>query len=63
MDGRTVSSQGRCWDAACGNGQASVGLARCFDHVTATDLSPEQIDAAEPHPGVTYSVGRQSAPT
>ena len=50
-------AQGHCWDAACGNGQASIGLADCFDHVTATDLSPEQIDAAQPHPGVTYSVG------
>ena len=50
-------AHGHCWDAACGNGQASVGLARCFGHVTATDLSPEQIDAAQAHPGVTYSVG------
>ena len=50
-------AQGHCWDAACGNGQASVGLASWFDQVTATDLSPEQIDAARPHPGVTYSVG------
>ena len=50
-------ARSHCWDAACGNGQASVGLARWFDHVTATDLSPEQIEAAQPHPGVTYSVG------
>ena len=50
-------AQDHCLDAACGNGQASVGLARWFDHVTATDLSPEQIGAAQPHPGVTYVVG------
>ena len=52
-------AQGHRWDAACGNGQASVGW--LFRPCDATDLSPEQIDAAEPHPGVTYSVGQQSA--
>ena len=32
------------WDCACGNGQASVGLAAHFDHVCATDASAKQID-------------------
>ncbi len=44
------------WDCACGNGQASVGLAAYFDHVSATDASTQQIDRAVPHPKITYSV-------
>ena len=47
----------RCWDAACGSGQASIGLARWFSHVDATDLSPEQIAAAEQHPHIHYQQG------
>ena len=47
----------RCWDAACGSGQASIGLAGFFDHVEATDLSPKQIAAAEHHPRVHYRHG------
>ena len=47
----------RCWDAACGSGQASIGLAGFFDHVEATDLSPKQIAAAEHHPRVHYRQG------
>ena len=47
----------RCWDAACGSGQASIGLARWFDHVDATDLSPGQIEAAEQHPRIHYRQG------
>ena len=47
----------RCWDAACGSGQASIGLARWFEHVDATDLSPEQIAAAEQHPRIHYRQG------
>jgi SAM-dependent methyltransferase len=44
------------WDCACGNGQASIGLAAKFDLVYATDASAQQIDGAEPHPRVRYSV-------
>jgi ubiquinone/menaquinone biosynthesis C-methylase UbiE len=44
------------WDCACGSGQASVALAGHFGHVFATDVSAEQIGAAKPHPGVSYSV-------
>jgi hypothetical protein len=34
------------WDCATGTGQAALGLANHFRHVTATDASPEQIAAA-----------------
>jgi len=43
-------------DCGCGTGQLSVLLAERFDKVVATDASPQQIAAAEPHPGVEYRV-------
>ena len=46
-----------CWDAACGSGQASIGLSRWFKRVEATDLSSEQIAAAEQHPRIHYRQG------
>ncbi len=46
------------WDAGTGNGQAAVGLARCFESVIATDASAEQIRHAEAHDRVTYSVSK-----
>lgn len=49
------------WDAATGTGQAAVALAECFRRVDATDLSPQQIAAAEPHPRVFYAVGPAEA--
>ena len=45
-----------CWDAGCGNGQASVALAEYFDAVYASDPSAEQIAAASAHPRVHYAV-------
>ena len=42
------------WDAGTGTGQAAVGLARVFAHVTATDPSKSQIEQATPRPNVTY---------
>ncbi len=45
-----------CWDAACGSGQASIGLAEEFSTVFATDLSPKQIAAAPPHPKIQFQV-------
>lgn len=42
------------WDCGTGNGQAAVALAEHFDRVIATDASPQQIAAAEPHPKVNY---------
>jgi SAM-dependent methyltransferase len=44
------------WDCGCGSGQASVALAGHFKAVFATDVAPEQIAAAKPHPRVRYSV-------
>ncbi|USD65930.1 class I SAM-dependent methyltransferase [Vibrio sp. SCSIO 43136] len=46
----------QAWDCACGNGQAADSLVRFFDHVQATDVSPEQIANAKPNPRVHYSV-------
>ncbi|HGY5541484.1 MAG TPA: class I SAM-dependent methyltransferase, partial [Prochlorococcus sp.] len=51
-----ASSHQRCWDVACGNGQASLGLARHFHRVDATDLSPAQVAAATAHPCIHYQV-------
>lgn len=42
------------WDAGCGNGQASVALARHFDRVIATDPSATQLCNAVAHPRVEY---------
>jgi len=42
------------WDAGTGTGQAAVGLARVFEHVTATDPSASQIERAESRSNVTY---------
>jgi hypothetical protein len=44
------------WDCACGNGQATLDLAKRFDRVVATDASREQIASATPHPQVEYCV-------
>ena len=51
-----ASSHQRCWDVACGSGQASLGLARHFHRVDATDISPSQIAAAPPHPSIHYQI-------
>ncbi len=51
----------RCWDAGCGNGQASLALAEAFAAVHASDPSAEQIANAPPHPRVTYAVERAEA--
>ena len=48
--------QETAWDCACGNGQASTGLANCFDRVFATDASEQQVQQAAPHPKIAYSV-------
>lgn len=42
------------WDVGTGSGQAARALTEHFDHVHATDLSPEQIEAAMHHPQITY---------
>jgi ubiquinone/menaquinone biosynthesis C-methylase UbiE len=43
-------------DCATGNGQAAILLANFFERVYATDLSEKQIEAAQQHPHVIYSV-------
>ncbi len=49
------------WDCACGNGQASLGLAEKFDLVLATDASSTQVSEAAPHPKVRYTVAPAEA--
>lgn len=50
----TAPARGGVWDAGCGNGQASIALAHCFDHVIATDPSAQQIGNAVADPRVEY---------
>jgi SAM-dependent methyltransferase len=54
---REAPAQDEAWDAGTGNGQAAVGLARHFRHVTGTDASASQIESAMSHVNVTYRVG------
>jgi ubiquinone/menaquinone biosynthesis C-methylase UbiE len=54
--GTIVKRSSPVWDCACGNGQATLDLARRFDRVVATDASREQIDSAAPHGKVEYHV-------
>jgi ubiquinone/menaquinone biosynthesis C-methylase UbiE len=53
---RISSADARVWDCACGSGQATLDLAERFEHVIATDASPQQIAQAKPHPRVEYRV-------
>ena len=53
----------RCWDAGCGNGQASVALAAHFGAVIATDPSAAQIEAASPHARVAYRAEPAESPS
>ena len=48
----------QAWDCATGNGQAAEGLAVHFEHVVATDASPQQIASATVHPRIMYAVAR-----
>ncbi len=50
------------WDAGCGSGQASIGLAGRFAHVEASDPSADQIARATAHPGVRYHVAAETLP-
>lgn len=53
---RVVPRREAVWDCGCGSGQASTALAEHFAVVHATDIAPEQVAAAKPHPRVRYSV-------
>jgi ubiquinone/menaquinone biosynthesis C-methylase UbiE len=44
------------WDCATGNGQAAVELARYFEQVKATDISEKQLQQAQSHEKITYTV-------
>jgi SAM-dependent methyltransferase len=46
------------WDAACGNGQATVDLAERFEKVIGTDASAPQIEQAPPHARIEWRVAR-----
>lgn len=54
---REAPARSEAWDAGTGSGQAAVGLARYFRHVTATDASGAQIERATPHANIEYRVG------
>ncbi|HEX7326734.1 MAG TPA: class I SAM-dependent methyltransferase [Rhodanobacteraceae bacterium] len=54
----TAPARGLCWDAGCGNGQASVTLAQRFARVIATDPSARQIGNAESRSNIDYRVER-----
>lgn len=45
------------WDCATGTGQAATGLARHFDQVVATDLSPELLALAPTLPRISFRPG------
>ena len=49
-----VPARDAVWDCATGNGQAAIGLAEYFAHVTATDASTSQLTHAVPHPRISY---------
>lgn len=49
------------WDCATGNGQAARRLQAYFEQVIATDASVEQIEAAQPWPGVEFRVATAEA--
>lgn len=51
-----AASHALAWDCGCGNGQASVELAKRFSRVHATDISANQIRLAEQGAGVDYVV-------
>lgn len=51
------------WDAGCGTGQASLGLAAHFARVIATDPSAAQIAEAEAAPNLEYRVERAERST
>ena len=53
---RVSPSLDAVWDCGCGSGQASTALAEYFEAVYATDVAPEQVAAARPHPRVRYAV-------
>jgi SAM-dependent methyltransferase len=58
---RVAPGLDEAWDCGTGTGQAAVGLARQFRHVTATDASQEQVAHAPADPRITYRVAPAEA--
>ena len=58
---REARARTAAWDAGTGSGQAALGLAQHFGHVTATDASEEQLEHATPDSRVTYRVAPAEA--
>lgn len=56
-----VSRHDLAWDCAAGSGQATVHLARRFNHVLATDISASMLDQAPRNPAVEYRVAPAEA--
>jgi SAM-dependent methyltransferase len=56
-----VPARDLAWDAGCGSGQLSVGLAQRFARVIATDVSAEQLARASQQPQVEYRRARAEA--
>ncbi len=50
------------WDAATGNGQIAVGLAKRFGQVFATDISENQLANAQVRPNIHYALGSAETP-
>lgn len=50
-----------CWDCATGNGQVAVVLSKYFNEVFATDISKQQLAAAEKADNIVYKVERAEA--
>lgn len=51
-----IPNKNSAWDCGTGNGQVAYELAKTFDKVFATDISPSQIDHALRADNITYSV-------
>ena len=47
------------WDAGCGSGQATFALTDHFARVVGTDISPQQLEQARPHPKIEYLIGNE----
>jgi ubiquinone/menaquinone biosynthesis C-methylase UbiE len=58
-----VGQAANVWDAGCGSGQASLGLASHVAHVLATDPSASQVAVAPSVANVTYAVAAERCPS
>lgn len=53
---RHLENHNLAWDCATGNGQVARALANHFEHVYATDISQQQLDAAVKKENIIYSL-------